>query len=132
MAQNCTHCTEQGKNLKPIIGKKHSLQMEPVVDPNEEVKLDFAGPLPDELNRDAYILVAIDNWSKVPAAKVIRNTTADVAIKFMQSYISNNGVPRRLRCDQARTFRAKKFPFFAVLTTQRYCSPRWMIIEQKG
>ena len=112
MAQNCTHCTEQGKNLKPIIGKKHSLQMEPVVDPNEEVKLDFAGPLPDELNRDAYILVALDNWSKVPAAKVIRNTTADVAIKFMQRYISNNGVPRRLRCDQARTFRAKKFPFF--------------------
>ena len=26
----------------------------------------------------------------------------------MQSYISNNGVPRRLRCDQAQTFRAKK------------------------
>ena len=22
MAQNCKHCTEQGKNLKPIIGKK--------------------------------------------------------------------------------------------------------------
>ena len=34
--------------------------MEPVVEPNEEVQLDFAGPLPDELSRDAYILVAID------------------------------------------------------------------------
>ena len=31
MAQNCKHCAEQGKNLKPIIGKKHSFQMEPVV-----------------------------------------------------------------------------------------------------
>ena len=60
MAQNCRHCTEQGKNLKPIIGKKHSFLMEPVVEPNEEVQLDFAGPLPDELSRDAYILVAID------------------------------------------------------------------------
>ena len=48
MAQNCKHCTEQGKNLKPISGKKHSFQVEPVVEPNEEVQLDFPGPLPDE------------------------------------------------------------------------------------
>ena len=34
IAQNCKHCTEQGKNLKPIIGKKHSFQIEPVVEPN--------------------------------------------------------------------------------------------------
>ena len=59
MAQICRHCTEQGKNLKPILGKKHSYLMEPVVEPNEEVQVDFAGPVPDELNRDAYILVAI-------------------------------------------------------------------------
>ena len=86
--------------------------MEPVVEPNEEVQLDFAGPLPDELNRDAYILVANDKWSKFSTAKVVSNTTADIAIKFMQRYISNNGVPRRLRCDQAQTFRAKKFQHF--------------------
>ena len=61
MAQNCKQCTEQGKNLKPILGKKFSFQKEPVVKPNEENQLDFAGPLPDELNRDAYLLVAIDN-----------------------------------------------------------------------
>ena len=30
----------------------------------------------------------------------------------MQRYSSNNGVPRRLRCDQAQTFRAKKFQLF--------------------
>ena len=97
MAQNCKHCTEQGKKLKPILGKKLSFQMEPVVEPNEEVQPGFAGPLPDELNRDAYILVAIDKWSKFPTAKVASNTTADIAIKFMQRYISNNGVPQRLR-----------------------------------
>ena len=39
--------------------------MEPVVEPNEEVQLDFAGPLPNELNKDAYILVAVDKWSKL-------------------------------------------------------------------
>ena len=86
--------------------------MEPVVEPNERVQLDFAGPLPDELNKDAYILVAIDKWSKFTKAKVVSNTTADIAIKFMQRYISNNKVPRRLKCDQAQTFRTKKFHFF--------------------
>ena len=91
--------------------------MELVVEPNEEVKLDFEGPLPDELNRDAYILDAKDKWSKFPTAKVVTNTTADIAIKFMQRYISNNGVPRRLRCDQAQTFRAKKnFNCFVIQT----------------
>ena len=86
--------------------------MEPVVEPNEGVQLDFAGPLPDELNKDAYILVAIDKWSKFTKAKVVSKTTADIAIKFMQRYISNNKVPRRLKCDQAQTFRTKKFHFF--------------------
>ena len=56
--------------------------MEPVVEPNEEVQLDFAGPLPDELKRDAYILYAIDKWSKLPTAKVVSNTTADVALSL--------------------------------------------------
>ena len=40
--------------------------MELVVKPNEKVQLDFAGPLPDELIREAYILVAVDKWSKFP------------------------------------------------------------------
>ena len=86
--------------------------MEAVVEPNEEFQLDFAGPLPDELNRDAFILVAIDKWSKIPTANVVSNATADIAIKFMQRYISNNGVSKRLRCDQAQTFRAKKLQIF--------------------
>ena len=112
MAKNSKDCTEQGKNLKPIIGKNQSFQMDLVIEANEEVQLDFAGPLPDELNKDAYILVAIDKWSKFPTAKVFSKTTADIAIKFMQRYISNNRVPHRLRCDQAQIFRAKKCQLF--------------------
>ena len=76
MAKKCKQCTEQGKNLKPIIGKKHSFQMDSVVEPNAEV-------LPDELIKDAYILVTIVKWPKLPTAKSVSNTTADVAINFM-------------------------------------------------
>ena len=45
-------------------------------------------------------------------AEIVTNTTADIAIKFMQRLISNNGVPQRLRCDQAQTLRAKKLQLF--------------------
>ena len=73
--------------------------MEPVVEPNEEVRLDFARPLPDELNKDAYSLVAVDKWSKLPAPKVDSNTTADIPFKFMRRYISNNWVSRKHKFD---------------------------------
>ena len=56
--------------------------MDSVVEAYEEVHLDFAGPLPDELNKDAYILVAIDKSSNLPTANLVSIITADVAIKF--------------------------------------------------
>ena len=67
--------------------------MEPVVEPNEEAQLDFAGPLTDDLNRDAYTLVALHKWSKFPTAKVVSNITAELALKIMQRYFSKNGYP---------------------------------------
>ena len=69
MSQNCHHCREQGKNVKSAKGKSQSLQMEPVVETNEEKQLNFVGPLPDNFDKDAYILVAQDKWSKFPRAK---------------------------------------------------------------
>ena len=60
MALGFRQCTEQGKNLKPVKGKQPSFNMEPAVGLNEEVQLGFAGPLPDEINQDTYLLIAID------------------------------------------------------------------------
>ena len=87
MAQNCRQCKEQCTNLKPAIEKPHSFQVEPVEEPNEEVQIYFAEPLPDELHKDAYILVAVDKSTKFLRAKVISITTADKARKFMQRCI---------------------------------------------
>ena len=69
MAQNCWPRTEHGKKLKQVIGKRQSLLMDPVLEPDEEIQLDFAGPIPDELNKNVYLLVAIDNWSKFSTGK---------------------------------------------------------------
>ena len=74
------------------MGKQHSIQIELVVEPNEEAQLDFTEALPPgEINKDAYILVSIDKWSKIPTVKVVSNTTADIAMKIMQRCISKKG-----------------------------------------
>ena len=105
-AQNGKECRAKGKNLRVISGKKHFTSLDTVVEPNEEIQLDFAGPLPDENNKDVYILVGVDKFSRFPSAKVIANNKADTIIKFMQTHFVNDGVPRNIRCDQAQGFRA--------------------------
>ena len=84
------------------------MSLDAVVEPNEEIQLDFAGPLPDEKDKDVYILAGVDRFSRFPSAKVVTNNKADTIIRFMQTHIVNHGVPRNVRCDQAQGFRAKK------------------------
>ena len=50
-------------------GNTHFTSLDAVVEPNEEIQLDFAGPLPDENNKDVYILVGVDRFSRFPSAK---------------------------------------------------------------
>ena len=66
------------------MGKKLSFQMIPVVEPNEEAQLGFAGPLSNELNKDAYLLVVLDKSSKFTTTKVVSNTTVDITLNFTQ------------------------------------------------
>ena len=86
VGENGKECKEQGKSFQSVLGKRHHAELEGV-EPNEEVQLDIAGPMPDDLNKDAYILVAIDIFSKNPTTKVVTKTTAGSAINFMQNYI---------------------------------------------
>ena len=102
----------ESKNLKVISVNTHFTSLDAVVEPNEEIQLDFAGRLPDENDKDVYILVGVDRFSRFPSAKVVTNNKADTIIRFMQTHIVNHGVPRNIRCDQAQGFRAKKFMLY--------------------
>ena len=108
-AQNCKNCREKGKSFKVIPGKQHYTTLDAVVEPNEEIHLDFVGPLPDENDKEVYILVGVNRFSRFPYAKVVTNNKADTIIRFMQNHIVNQGVPRAIRCDQTQGFGAKKF-----------------------
>ena len=106
-AQNCKECHQKGKNLKVISGKTHFTSQNALVEPNEEIQLDFAGPLPDKNNKDVYLLVGVDGFSRFPSAKVVTKNKAHTIIRFRQTHIVNHGVRRNIRCDQAQVFQAK-------------------------
>ena len=72
LAQRCKQCTRTGKNLKPIIPK--NVELPPLSEPNK-VQMDFAGPI--TINRDIYILVTIDRYSRYPHAETYTNCDTD-------------------------------------------------------
>ena len=111
-AENCKQCTDQGKNLKPIIPKTDLGKLPKLLEPNQEIQLDFAGPLPNESNDEIYILVAIDRFSRYPSAVVHPNSDASTAIDFSQKYCEFHGIPRSIRCDQAQAFKSRSFDVY--------------------
>ena len=49
-AQGCRHCIDKGKNLKALISKNNLGLLPPLVEPNQEIQMDFAGPIPYKEN----------------------------------------------------------------------------------
>ena len=70
--------------------------------PNEEIQIDFGGPIYNEKNQEIYFLACIDLFSKFPTAEVFERLNADNILKFLQEYVLLHGIPRSIRLDQAR------------------------------
>ena len=98
----CKSCTAIGTNLNSIIPAKQFQAYKPYIVPNQEIQIDFAGPISNVKNHEIYILTCIDRFSKYPSAEVFDNANASNVRKFLDNYIHIHGVPRSLRIDQAR------------------------------
>ena len=64
---SCIPCKLSSKNLKPNLPKTEQNHLPPLNSSNEEIQLDFIGPITEE-NRRFYILLSIDRYNKWPAA----------------------------------------------------------------
>ena len=111
LAQRCKQCTKTGKNLKPILPRNKYAKLPTQAEPNEEIQMDFAGPITNN-NRDTYILVTVDRYSRYPHAEIYNNCDTNTAINYLKDYIKFHGIPRSLRCDQAQAFKAKNSEIF--------------------
>ena len=111
IAQRCEPCTKICKNLKPIIAKNSHTEVKTLKEPKQELQLVFTGPITDK-NKDKYILVSIDRYTRYPHAKAYHNCDTEMAKNYLKSYIKFHGIARTVRCDQAQAFKSRNFEIF--------------------
>ena len=107
-SKTCRPCTEFGKNLKSILRKSDWTPLPPSSEPNEEIQLDFVGPIFDGQGREVYFLACIDRFSKFPTLKLVSNANGSNIEKFLNKYITQHGVHRNIKIDQARCPKGNK------------------------
>ena len=98
----CKPCTAIGKNHKSIIPAKQFTPHIPCVEPNQEIQIDFGGPIFDEKGNEVYFFAAIDRFSKYPTAYIYDKANGPNVLKFLDMYIETHGIPRSIRLDQAK------------------------------
>ena len=69
-------CTLFGKNIKSSTTYNSAKPLPTLSAPNQELQLDFAGPLIDDKKGKIYILVAIGRFSKYPSVMLTKTTSA--------------------------------------------------------
>ena len=65
----CSECTMAGKNLKTIIPNSLTSELPPLLETNEEVNLDFAGPLDSYWRSKKYIFILHRSSFKISFGK---------------------------------------------------------------
>ena len=86
--------------------------LEILTETNQEIELDFAGPIKSKTRGDVYILVAIDRFSKWPTAQVCKNTDTRTVLKVLTKYFTDNGTPRCIKTDSGSCFKSNEFKKF--------------------
>ena len=90
-ATYCQQCTEVGKNLKTLLPKGD------------------VGKVPDPREPNECIQLECIQW---PSIMVTTTNTSDKVLKFLDKYITQHGVPRKIHVDQGSCFTSNKFKSF--------------------
>ena len=98
----CNPCVKFGKNLKSIIPSSKWAPLKLCKVPNEEIRIDFGGPIYNEKNQEVYFLACIDCFSKFPTTEVFERANAQNILKFLHENVFLHGIPRRIRSYQAQ------------------------------
>ena len=114
VTSECKACTEIGKNLKSVIPHRKWTPLPKCSEPNDEIQIDFGGPILNEKGIEQYFIISIDRYSKYLTVEIVNNTSGQNVIKFLNNYIYHHGVPRTVKLDPARCFTGKKFETFCT------------------
>ena len=111
-AENCPNCRASGKNLKTQLPSTEGNKLKILSEPNQEIQLDFVGPIKSKTRGNVYILVAVDRFSNWPTAQICKNTDTRTVLKFLTKYCTDNGTPRSIRNDNSSCFESNEFNEF--------------------
>ena len=106
--EDCVPCRASGKNIKPNIPHSEINFLPELQEPNEEIQLDFIGPIRFN-HKPFYILLAMDRYSKWPSACICKRTDGTTVINFMNQLTMVHGIPKTIRTDKGTAFTGKKF-----------------------
>ena len=111
-SEDCPSCRASGKKLKTQLPSTERNKLDILFEPNQEIQLDFAGPIKTKTRGNVFILVAVDRFSKWPTAQICKNTNTRTVLKFLSKYCSDNGTPRSIRTDNGSCFKSNEFREF--------------------
>ena len=82
-AAQCKPCIEIGKNLKPVVPSSNRKPLLNCSEPNEEIQLDFGGPITSKKDQDINFLACIERFSKYPTVEVFDEANGPNVIKLL-------------------------------------------------
>jgi hypothetical protein len=105
--KRCVKCQQlKSDNRKPAGKMQHTT----VTHPNEMLGVDIMGPLPCSSNRNAYLLVFVDYFTRWVEMFPMRNATAQtVAAIFKKEILTRWGIPDFLLSDRGTQFVSSVF-----------------------
>ena len=65
--------------------------------PNLEIQSDFGGPVYEEKGNKVYFIASIDRFSKCPTACIFDKASSPNVTNFLDIYIQNDVVPRKIQ-----------------------------------
>ena len=97
-----------GKSIKPQIPMSEINYLPPTDKPNEEIQLDFIGPIRFKQRR-FFILISNDRYSRWPAACICEAPNGKTAKTFLELYFSLNAITQVIRTDKGTAFTGNEF-----------------------
>ena len=110
--KHCIQCIKVCKNLKVNLGTNNIEKLLNLSEPNEELDLDFAGPLDQNCGNSKCLLLCIDRFSKFPSAKMVNNISTSSILSFMSEHCQLHGYPKSIRAVHGSFFTSFDFRNF--------------------
>ena len=119
-SKTCRPCTEFGSNLKSIIPKTKWSPLPPCSEPNEEIQIDFGGPIIDGQGREVYFLACIDRFSKLTTLKLYNNANGPNIEKIFKQIYSTTRSPTKPKNGSSPLLKRQQSPTTLCQTQYKY------------